>query len=458
VNAEEHVTELIEKGRKAQNIFEGFSQRQVDEAVRAVGKSVYDAARPLAELAVRETGMGNVEDKIKKNMGKPKFTWQKIKHQKSRGIIRYIDEEGLVEVAKPMGVIGAIMPVTNPNMTPVHNAMVALKGGNAIIICPHPKGIKTGEATVKVMREALKAVGAPEDLVQIVAEASIEVSGLIMKNTDACISTGGPGVVKAAYSSGKPAYGVGPGNVQSLFDEDADIKDAVTKTITGRIYDNGVLCTCEQAVHVPADKKDEIVAEFKRQGAYVVTDKAEVDKFRNAVFPGGKLEKDVVGTLPVDIAKRAGVDIPADTKLIVIEVEKFGKDEVLAKEKLFPVLTMFVYNNWDEAVAKAATNVENEGTGHSCVIHSFTKEHVEQAAVNIKVSRVVVNQIGSNSLGGTLANGLNPTGTLGCGSWGGNSLSENLWWTHLVNISRIAYEIPDAPGLKMTDDELWAME
>ncbi|MDR3225326.1 MAG: aldehyde dehydrogenase family protein [Clostridiales Family XIII bacterium] len=455
MNAEEHVKELIGNARKAQQLFETWPQEDVDKAVRAIGKAVYDNAVPLAELAVRETKMGNVEDKIKKNMGKPKVTWQKLKGKKSRGVIRYIEEEGIVEVAKPIGVIGAITPVTNPVMTPIHNAMIALKGGNAIIVCPHPKGIESGRKTVEVMREALRQVGAPEDLVQIVGEASIEVSSFIMSSADASISTGGPGMVKAAYSSGKPAFGVGAGNVQSLFDQDADIADAVTKTVTGRIYDNGVLCTCEQAIHVPSSKEAEVIAAFKAQGAYVVTDSAEAEKFRSALFPGGAMEKDVVGTTPVSIAARAGVEIPSDTKLIVVRVEKAGKDEPLAKEKLFPVLAMYVYDDWAQAVETAAANIDNEGTGHSCAIHSFTKENIEYAAEHIRVSRFVVNQIGSNSLGGTLANGLNPTGTLGCGSWGNNSISENLWFHHLINISRIAYEIPNAPGLKLTDEEIW---
>ena len=456
MNAEEHVSELIEKARKAQRVFEEYSQEEVDRAVRAIGKAVYDDGEALAKLAVEETGMGNVEDKIKKNMGKPKVTWQKMKSQKSRGIVRYIDKECLVEIAKPMGVIGAVMPVTNPVMTPVHNAMIALKGGNAIIVCPHPKGMKSGTETVMSMRRALSAVGAPEDLIQVVGEASIEVSGLIMKGTDACISTGGPGMVRAAYSSGKPAFGVGPGNIQSIFDTDADIRDAVTKTVAGRIYDNGVLCTCEQSAIVPSSKVDEIMAEFRSQGAYTVTESADVEAFRKALFPGGNVNKEVVGRKPAEIAKTAGFDIPGDTKLIVIRAEKFGAEEPLAKEKLFPVLSIFVYGSWEEAVEIAAANIENEGTGHSCVIHSDDKEHVEQAALRLKVSRLVVKQQGSNSLGGTLSNGLAPTGTLGCGSWGGNSLSENLWWNHLVNISRIAYQIPDPPGLKLTDEEIWA--
>ncbi|MDR1778230.1 MAG: aldehyde dehydrogenase family protein [Clostridiales Family XIII bacterium] len=453
---QEHVNELIAKARVAQKTFESFSQEDVDKAVQAIGKKIYDNAKPLAELAVEETKMGNVNDKIAKNMGKPKVTWYKLKGKPSRGVIRRIPEEGLVEVAKPIGVIGAITPVTNPIMTPIHNSMIALKGANAIIVCPHPSAFKSGVETVKLMREALKEVGAPEDLIQCVGEASIEVSGLIMSSCDASIATGGPGMVKAVYSSGKPAFGVGAGNVQSIWDADADFAGAVTKTVAGRTYDNGVLCTCEQTVHCPESKADEALAKLAEAGGYVITDEAEVAKIRDFVFPGGALNKDVVGIKPYLIAKGAGIDIPEDTKFIVTKVTKFGADESLCKEKLFPVLAFAPYDTWENAVAHASTNIDNEGTGHSCVIHSNTPANVEYAAERIRVSRFSVNQMGSGSLGGTLANGLNPTGTLGCGSWGNNSISENLWWTHLVNISRIAYEIPDAPGLKLTDDELWA--
>ncbi|MDR0423932.1 MAG: aldehyde dehydrogenase family protein, partial [Clostridiales Family XIII bacterium] len=418
MNAQEHVSELIQRARAAQKIFEGYSQEQVDAAVRAIGKVVYDNAQMLARLAVDETGMGNYEDKVMKNMGKPKVTWQKLKGVKSRGVLRHIEESGLVEVAKPMGVIGAITPVTNPVMTPVHNAMIALKGGNAIILCSHPKGDASGKKTVELMRGALAEIGAPADLIQVVEESTIETSGLIMQLADACISTGGPGMVKAAYSSGKPAFGVGPGNVQVLVDRDADINDAVAKIIRGRTYDNGVLCTCEQSAFIPKEKEAEIIAAFKTQGAYYADDAAIVDKFRKAVFTDGAITKSLVGAKPYLIAKAAGLDISEDTKLIVLRIEKTGKDELLAKEKLLPVLSVYVYDSWEEAVEKAATNIENEGTGHSSVIHSFNKEHIEYAATRIKVSRFSINQIGSNSLGGTLTNGLNPTATLGCGTWG----------------------------------------
>ncbi|MDR2355032.1 MAG: aldehyde dehydrogenase family protein [Clostridiales Family XIII bacterium] len=455
MDAKEHVSELIGRARAAQKIFETYPQERVDEAVRAIGKAVYDNAELLARMAVDETGMGNYEDKILKNKGKPKVTWQKLKGVKSRGVIRRIEEQGLAEVAKPMGVIGAVTPVTNPVMTPVHNAMIALKGGNAIILCSHPKGDKTGKKTVEIMREALKKIDAPEDLIQVVAESTVETSSALMATADACVSTGGPGMVKAAYSSGKPAFGVGPGNVQCLVDRDANIPDAVAKIVRGRTYDNGVLCTCEQAAHIPKEKAEEIIAEFEKQGAYFVGDPAEADKFRKTLFIDGVIAKSLVGAKPVTIAKAAGVDIAEDTKLIVVKIDKTGAAEPLSREKLFPVLALYVYDSWEDGVANAAENIDNEGTGHSAVIHSYTRENIEYAANRIRVSRFSVNQIGSNSLGGTLTNGLNPTATLGCGTWGNNSLSENLWFHHLINISRIAYEIADAPAAKLSDEEIW---
>ncbi|HSQ90223.1 aldehyde dehydrogenase family protein, partial [Romboutsia sp.] len=270
MQAREYVLDLIQKARIAQKEFEKFSQEQVDEAVRAIGKAVYDNGEMLARMAVDETQMGVYEDKIVKNKGKSKAVWNKLKGAKSRGIIRYVEEEGIVEVAKPIGVVGAVTPTTNPTMTPMHNAMIALKGGNALVICPHPRAKNTGLKTVELMREALKAVGAPQDLIQIVDEPSVEISNLVMQLSDACISTGGPGMVKVAYSSGKPAFGVGAGNVQCLIDKDAKVEEVVPKVIKGRIYDNGILCTCEQSAICPKDMYDDFIELLVQQGAYYI--------------------------------------------------------------------------------------------------------------------------------------------------------------------------------------------
>ena len=452
-DAKAYVQELIDKARIAQSIFEEYSQEKVDEAVRAIGKSVYDNGEELAAMAVEETGMGVYADKIVKNKGKSKAVWNKLKGVKSRGIIRYIEDQGLVEIAKPIGIIGAVTPTTNPTMTPMHNAMIALKGGNALIVCPHPRAKRTGVKTVDYMRVALEQVGAPSDLIQVIPEPTLEITTEVMAMCDTCISTGGPGMVKAAFSSGKPAFGVGAGNVQAVIDRDVDIASVVPMLIKGRTYDNGILCTCEQAAICPSEKFGELLSLMTEAGVYCIERPDEVDRLRQAMFAGGTINKSVVGASAAKIAGMAGITVPEDTKMLLVCVEKSGEDELLAKEKLCPVQVAYRYDTWEEAVGIARKNLLHEGTGHSAIIHSYTKDHIEYAAERLPVSRLAVNQVGSSGLGGAFNNGLNPTATLGCGSWGNNSISENLWWNHLVNISRIAYIIPDKPI--PTDEEIW---
>ena len=454
MSGQEYIQSLVDRAQAAQQEFETYSQEQVDKAVRAIGKIIYDNGEMLAKMAVEETHMGTYEDKIVKNKAKAKIVWYRLKGVKSRGIIRYLDNIGIVEVAKPIGVIGCVAPTTNPTMTPNHNAMIALKGGNAIIVCPHPRAKLTGVKTVELMRQALKEIGHPEDLIQVVHEPTIEASSLVMSMCDACISTGGPGMVKAAYSSGKPAFGVGAGNVQSLVDTDVDLAQAAAKIARSRTYDNGVLCTCEQCIHIPAEKFDEMVELLKAQGAAYFGEDKDVDALRKAMFPTGSIDKNVVGSTPVAIAAKAGLTVPANTRFLLVKLTKGGKEDDLSREKLCPVLCICPYDTWESAVDMAAKNLYNEGAGHSAVLHSNNKAHVEYAAVRLPVSRIGVNLVGSSGLGGGFDCGLNPTATLGCGTWGNNSLSENLWWHHLVNISRIAYQMPDNPV--PTDEEIWA--
>ena len=449
----EYVSTIVDQARKAQKIFETYTQEQVDEVVRAVGKAVYDNGEELARMAIDETHMGDYEDKVLKNKGKAMAVWNYLKGKKSVGILEYFEKEGIVEVGKPLGVIGAITPVTNPIMTPMHNAMITLQGRNAIIICPHPNAIVCGTKTVEYINEYLKKLGAPENLVQIVEQPTLEVSGLVMKMTDVCIATGGPAMVKAVYSSGKPAFGVGAGNCQCLIDADADIVDAVPKIIRGRVYDNGVLCTCEQSIICPESTYDEIMAEFGKQGAYYISKPAEVKALRDAVLPGGMLNKACVGLTASEIAKRANIKVDEATKVLIVKADGPGKADPFAKEKLFPILAAYSYTTWEEGVNIVNANLDYEGKGHSIVMHSFTKGNIEYAAENIPVSRFLVNGIGSSGLGGAYSNGLAPTGTLGCGSWGNNSISENLGYRHLMNISRIAYTNPKAHV--PTPDEIW---
>ena len=453
MEAKELVQEYIDRARAAQAEFETYSQEDVDRAVRAIGKAVFDNAEPLAKLAVEETRMGKYEDKIAKNAGKTKITWARLKGVKSRGIIARHDDEGIIEVAKPIGVIGCIPPTTNPTMTPAHNAMCALKGGNALLISPHPRAKKTGVETVRIMREALESVGAPADLIQIIPDPTMEISGLVMSMCDSTIATGGPGMVKAVYSSGKPAFGVGAGNVQTLVDVDADLEISAKQIVRSRTYDNGVLCTCEQCVHVQASKYDEMVELLVKNGAYYISEPADVDALRAALFPNGMINKDCVGATPQFIGAQAGLEVPEDAKLLMVKVDAYGADEYLCKEKLCPVMCVCSYDTWEDAVANAKTNLLNEGAGHSCIVRSNTAEHIDYAGEQLPVSRIGVNMIGSSGLGGAFDNGLNPTATLGCGSWGNNSISENLWWKHLVNIARIAVTNPNA--VVPTDEEVW---
>lgn len=448
------IAELISNARKAQREFETYSQEQVDQVVRAVGKAVYDYGEILARMAVDETKMGSYEDKVMKNKGKAMATWNYLKGKKSVGVLQYDEETGIAEVGKPIGVIGAVTPVTNPVMTPMHNTMIALKGRNAIIICPHPSGKVCGAKTVEYINSYLAEIHAPEHLVQVIESPTLELSNLVMQMTDVCISTGGPAMVKAAYGSGKPAFGVGPGNNQCLIDVDADIADAIPKIIRGRIYDNGVLCTCEQSIICPDSRYDEIIDEFVKQGAYYVSAPAEVKALREITFPENNLNKACVGLSAVRIAEMAGIKAPEGTKLLVVKADGPGRVDAFAREKLFPILSAYRYQTWEEGIDIVNANLDWEGKGHSMVIHSFTKEHIEQAAERIPVSRFLVNGIGSSGLGGAYTNGLVPTGTLGCGSWGNNSLSENLGYRHLMNISRIAYTNPNAHI--PTPDEIWS--
>ncbi len=454
MNTQEYLASLVEKARKAQKIFETYPQETVNQAVRAIGKVVYDNAEMLARMAVDETGMGNYESKIAKCKGKSKSVWYRIKDEKSRGIIERNEKTGIIKVAIPIGVVGAITPTTNPVITPMHNAMMSLKCGNAIIICPHPRAKNVGVKTVELMNAALKELGMPENLIQIIPEPTMELSAGLMGASDICIATGGPGMVKAAYSSSKPALGVGQGNVQVIVDNDVDIAEVAKMVVTGRTFDNGILCTCEQNVIVPRAKEAEMIAALKANGAYYIDNEEDAEILRDCAFPGGKLNKDFPGASIEKIAEMTGLPVPEGTRVIVCRTKGYGAEDVLAKEKLFPVLAVFCYDSWEAGVEIARANLAMEGMGHSVVIHSNNKDHIEYVPTKISCSRYAVNQVGGTALGGALDNGLNPTTTLGCGTWGNNSISENLWFYHLMNVSRIAYRQKDA--VIPSDEEIWA--
>jgi len=450
----EQIDALVAKSREAQKVIETYSQEKIDEIVKMFAKVIFDNAEMFAKMAVEETRMGVYENKVAKNLGKARILWNHLKGKKTRGIINYLEDEGLVEVAKPMGVVCAATPCTNPIVTPMCNAMFAVKGGNTIIIAPHPRAVKC-TAKIKELYDAeLTKMGVPTDIFMILDIESVDDTINLMQRCDVVLATGGAGMVKSAYSSGKPSYGVGPGNVQGIVDEDVDFNEAAQKMIASRTFDNGIICSGDQTIIAPATKYNEVIDAFKANGAYYVDDAAEVAKFRDAIFPGGVMNKNLVGQGVQDIANAAGVDVPEDTKVIIIKPGAYGKEEVFSKEKMCPVMTAYEWNTWEEAVAIAKANLLYEGAGHSVSIQSNNKEHVEYAAVELPVSRILINQICATQNGGAFTNSLNPTTTLGCGSWGNNAVSENITYYHLFNKSRIAYVKPGYTG-QPSDEEIW---
>lgn len=450
---DKYIQELIEKSKVAQNKYEKFSQEKVDSIVRIVAKVVYDRAEELADIAVKETQMGVYEDKVAKNKGKSKTIWNNLKDKKTVGIIETDETKKLWKIAKPKGVVGAVTPCTNPIVTPMCNIMFALKGRNSIIIAPHPRAKKCSKYLIDLFNYELSKLGAPENLIQLIEEPSIELSLLLMKKVDVIIATGGMDMVKSAYSSGKPAYGVGAGNVQCIIDRDMDIENTVENIIKGRIFDNGIICSGEQSIIVPKESYSNIIEAFRSKGAFYSDDETVIDKFEKAIFNQGHIKRDVVGQSVKYIARSAGVEIPDDAKVIILRARGIGNCDVLCKEKMCPVMVAFEYDKFEDAVEIAKANLEVEGKGHSCAIHSKNKANIEYLSNELPVSRIVINQPSSTSAGGSLYNAFAPTTTLGCGSWGNNGISENLDYIHLINISQAGFfnqnkEIP-------SDIEIW---
>ena len=453
MDSQEYINGYIERARIAQKEFEKMSQEQVDRAVQIIGKVVYDNAQYFAEIAVEETGMGNVEDKYAKNRQKAGIVWNNLKGKKSRGILETDETTGITTVAKPMGVVAAITPCTNPIVTPMSNSMFALKCGNAIVITPHHKSVKCSTKVVEMMNDALAAEGYPENLIQILGEHSRENTRNLISSADVVVATGGAGMVNAAYSSGRPALGVGAGNVQCIIDEGYDYKEAVPKIIKGRSYDYGIICSAEQSVICPEKDFENILKEFEANGCYVVRDPEELEKVRGALFDDGKPNRHSVGQSCGKVAELAGIQIPEGTRAIVAVAEGTGLTDLLGGEKMAPVISAYPYSDLDDGIRIAAENLEKDGNGHSVSFHSDSEEHIAKVGESLCVSRFVINQCSANSAGGSYFNGLNPTNTLGCGSWGHNSISENLNYHHLMNVSRIARFMPD--NHVPTDEELW---
>ncbi|CCY08492.1 aldehyde dehydrogenase family protein [Porphyromonas somerae] len=450
------IKEMVALAKVAQQEFERkFDQKSTDSVVKALCKVIYDNAEILAREAVDETGMGRYEDKVAKNRNKSKGVWQNLQGKKTMGVIDIEEGTGLIKIAKPVGVVAAITPTTNPIVTPMANIAFALKTKNAIIVSPHPRSKNCSGHAIELIKGVLKEHKVPENLVQYLAEPGLNETQELMSLVDVVVATGGMGMVHSAYSSGKPSFGVGAGNVQVIIDENINDFDETAKIIIkGRAFDNGIICSGEQCFIYPKKYKEEIFEAFKRNGAYFVPEEYH-DKMVNTIFVNGTISKDVVGKDVEIIAKMAGIEIPKDTRILVVPAKGVAQADLICKEKMCPVMTCLPYDHFDEAIALANANLNMEGSGHSAGIHSNNQGNIIKAGNDIKVSRLIVNAPCSITAGGSIQNGLSVTTTLGCGTWGNNSISENLTYKHLLNITRIA-RMSDTIHVP-TDDEIWSM-
>ncbi len=434
----EKIELLMQKARAAQAKVANYTQEQADDMVRVVAKKCWEERERIAQLCVDDTGKGTYAFKLAKMENTTSSVYLYLKGRKSVGMIEHDEKKKLWKYAKPVGVLACICPVTNPAATPIGNGLNVLKTRNAMIVCPHPGArVATGE-TVEVMRAALREAGHPEDLVQVVPDSTMQDAADVMAAVDLILATGGPGMVKAAYSSGKPALGVGQGNVQCILDEDYPDLDAMVSTIVAsRMVDFGMPCTGEQTVHCPVSRVDDLVAAYKARKAYYIDDPALIEKLRETIFINGAINRDIVGKPSHQVAKLAGIDIPEDTTILLLKVDKCGHDEVLAKEILAPVTRIFPYEKFEDAVEHARINMAMEGAGHSSCIWSNDPAHIDLAASRIPAGRVMVNQPATNG-SGRQNNGLGQTVSLGCGYWGGNSVSHNVNFKDMLNYTIVS--------------------
>ncbi len=437
----EKLTETISSVRAAQNVFANYTQEQVDKIFLAASIAADKARIPLAKLAVEETGMGVVEDKVIKNHYAAEYIYNAYKNAKTCGVIAHDPVYGISKIAEPIGVLAAIIPTTNPTSTAIFKTLIALKTRNGIIISPHPRAKNSTIAAAKIVLEAAVAAGAPEGIIGWIDVPSLDMTTTLMKASDTILATGGPGMVKSAYSSGKPAIGVGAGNTPAIIHSSADIVVAVNSVIHSKTFDNGMICASEQSVIVMDDIYDDVKAEFAKRGAYFLKDD-ELDKVRHAMIINGSLNAAIVGQSACRIGEIAGVSVPVGSKVLIGEVESVELSEAFAHEKLSPVLGMYRAKDKEDAFAKAEQLIADGGYGHTSSIFLDTiKERalLNEFAERMKTCRIVVNTPSSHGGIGDLYNfAMRPSLTLGCGSWGGNSVSENVGIEHILNIKNVA--------------------
>lgn len=441
VDSIESLEKAMQRIRKAQQEYGKFSQEQVDKIFQAAAIAADQARIPLAEMAVEETGMGLVEDKVIKNHYAAEYIYNAYRHVKTCGVIEEDKAYGIKKLAEPIGVIAAVIPTTNPTSTAIFKTLIALKTRNGIIISPHPRAKKSTIEAAKVVLEAAVKAGAPEGIIGWIDVPSLDLTNMVMKESDTILATGGPGMVKAAYSSGKPAIGVGAGNTPAVIDDSADILLAVNSIIHSKTFDNGMICASEQSVIVLDSIYEKVREEFEKRGCYFLNNE-EKEKLRKTIIINGALNAKIVGQKAHTIAELSGINVPENTKILIGEVESVELSEEFAHEKLSPVLAMYRATSFDEAIEKAEKLIEDGGLGHTSSLYVNTRagtEKIEKFSHKMKTSRVLINTPSSQGGIGDLYNfKLAPSLTLGCGSWGGNSVSENVGVKHLLNIKTIA--------------------
>ena len=440
IDCVEALQERMRIMRAAQREFSKFTQEQVDHIFFEAAMAANKARIPLAKMAVEETGMGVMEDKVIKNHYASEYIYHAYRNTKTVGVIEQDDAFGIKKIAEPIGLVAAVIPTTNPTSTAIFKALLCLKTRNAILISPHPRAKKCTAEAARIVYEAAVKAGAPEGIIGCIEYPSLELTGELMHEADIILATGGPGMVHAAYSSGKPALGVGAGNTPVIIDETADIKLAVSSIIHSKTFDNGMICASEQSVTVLDSIYDEVRDEFERRGCYFLKGD-ELDKVRHTILINGALNAKIVGQSAYTIAKLAGVDVPEETKILIGEVESVDISEEFSHEKLSPVLAMYHAKDFDEALDKAETLVGDGGHGHtaSLYIHPAQKEKILRHAERMEACRIVINTPSSFGGIGDLYNfKMAPSLTLGCGTWGGNSVSENVGVKHLLNVKTVA--------------------
>ena len=441
VDSVETLAKTLEKVKNAQKEFSKYSQEQVDKIFQAAAIAANEARIPLAKMAVEETGMGIVEDKVIKNHYAAEYIYNKYKNEKTCGVIYQDDSYGIKKIAEPVGIVAAVIPTTNPTSTAIFKTLIALKTRNGIIISPHPRAKKSTIEAAKTVLEAAVKAGAPEGIIAWIDVPSLELTNMLMQSVDIILATGGPGMVKSAYSSGKPALGVGAGNTPAVIDESANVILAVNSIIHSKTFDNGMICASEQSVIVSDKIYDKVKDEFVKRGCYILNPE-ETEKVRKTIIINGALNAKIVGQKAHTIAELAGVSVPENTKILIGEVESVDLSEEFAHEKLSPVLAMYKSSSFDDALEKAYRLIEDGGLGHTSSLYVNTvteKEKIEKFYSKMKTCRVLVNTPSSQGGIGDLYNfKLTPSLTLGCGTWGGNSVSENVGIKHLLNIKTVA--------------------